>query len=122
MNHNKIKYSYDKELNSLYIYTSKKYAYEESIELNPNVIMDFDNKKTPVAVELLSASKLFKIDKYNFNNIKNLNVLIKINEDIIKLTIILTIHISEESIKQEFDCKCINNLSAPNINTELGII
>lgn len=53
--------------------------------------MDFDVEGTPRAIELLSASKLFNIDKSYFDNIVMLRANIFIDEDIIKLDVNLTI-------------------------------
>ena len=115
----KINYSYDKDVDSLFIYLDEDYNYDESIELTPNIIMDFDVNSYPVAVEILSASILFKIDKESFDNIENIVVHIEIDEDIIKLTVILTIINNDDLI---INSKCINDFKAPIFNTELAIV
>lgn len=122
MNLSKINYSYDSNTDSLFIYVSDDYVYDESVELNANVIMDFDVNGIPRAIELLSASKLFKIDKSYFNNISMLKVNIFINEDIIKLNVNLTVKVHNEFISEIIRGKCINDLNAPNFNNELAIV
>ena len=117
----KINYSYDIETDSLFIYVCEDYVYEMSVEFDACIIMDFDVNGCPRAVELLSASKLFKIDKSYFNNLNMLKVNIFIDEDLIKLNVDLTVNNQEEIINEVVSGKCINNLNAPDFNSVLMI-
>ncbi|MCQ2978057.1 MAG: DUF2283 domain-containing protein [archaeon] len=121
MNFSKINYSYDVNTDSLFVYVSDKYVYDESVELNANVIMDFDVDGIPRAIELLSASKLFKIDKSYFDNISMLKLDIFINEDIIKLNVNLAVKVHGKIINENIVGKCLNDLNAPNFNDGLAI-
>lgn len=119
-NSSKINYSYDEDTDSLFIYAVDDYVYDESVELNANVIMDFDVDGVPRAIELLSASKLFNMDKSYFDNIVMLKVNIFINEDIIKLNVNLAVKVHKKVIHEIVNGKCINDLNAPNFDYNLA--
>ena len=55
-----MKVNYDKEADAAYIYLKKISPGEvkHSIELNKNIILDFDSQKKLVGIEILSASKI----------------------------------------------------------------
>ena len=56
-----MKFEYDKEVDAAYIYLKfpiKDGEVKKTIELNENIIIDFDNKGKLVGVEILNASKV----------------------------------------------------------------
>jgi uncharacterized protein YuzE len=56
-----MKITYDKEVDAAYIYLKHPIAKGESkktIELNDNIILDFDKDKKLIGIEILSASKV----------------------------------------------------------------
>jgi len=58
---NKMKISYDKEVDAAYIYLKhsiEKGEAKKTIELNNNIILDFDKNKKLIGIEVLSASKI----------------------------------------------------------------
>ncbi|MBQ9024986.1 MAG: DUF2283 domain-containing protein [Methanobrevibacter sp.] len=63
---NQVEYDYDYNGDSLFIYCIDSYDYEVSIELDNDVILDFDLMGKPVAFEFLNASKIFNLDKNYF--------------------------------------------------------
>ena len=55
-----MKFEYDKEVDAAYIYienTIKEGEVKKTIELNDNIILDFDSKDKLIGVEILDASK-----------------------------------------------------------------
>ena len=55
-----MRFEYDKEVDAAYIYiedTIKEGEVKKTIELNDNIILDFDNKDKLIGVEILDASK-----------------------------------------------------------------
>jgi len=55
-----MKFEYDKDVDAAYIYienTIKKGEVKKTIELNDNIILDFDSKDKLIGVEILDASK-----------------------------------------------------------------
>ena len=56
-----MKLEYDKEVDAAYIYLKhpiRKEEVKKTIELNDNIIIDFDNKNKLIGIEILDASKL----------------------------------------------------------------
>ncbi len=56
-----MKFEYDKEVDAGYIYVEypiKDGEAKKTIELNENIILDFDNKGKLLGVEILNASKV----------------------------------------------------------------
>ena len=61
----KMKLEYDKEVDAGYIYIVDKIKEGEAvktIELNPNIILDFDKGGKLLGIEVLNASKILKKD------------------------------------------------------------
>ena len=56
-----MKFEYDKEVDAAYIYLEspiKEGAVKKTIELNDNIILDFDKEGKLIGVEVLDASKV----------------------------------------------------------------
>lgn len=56
-----MKLEYDKDVDAAYIYIEypiKEGAVKKTIELNENIVIDFDNKGKLLGVEILNASKV----------------------------------------------------------------
>jgi len=56
-----MKFEYDKEVDAAYIYLKyplKDGEVKNTIELNENIILDFDGSKKLIGVEILDASKV----------------------------------------------------------------
>jgi uncharacterized protein YuzE len=65
---------YDIRSDSLYLYITDKYEYGESIEIEGNVILDFDKNSVPVAIEILNASKFLGVSKFSIKNLITLKL------------------------------------------------
>ena len=107
---NKVTYDYDRKGDSLFIYCVDNYEYEVSLELDNDVILDIDNEGKPVAFEFLNASKVFNLDKINFNNLVKICIHSVITEEVIKLKVQLIVPIHNKT--QTFDM----NRTATNLN------
>jgi len=56
-----MKFEYDKKVDAAYVYLEHPITegqVKQTIELNQNIILDFDNKGKLLGVEILSASKI----------------------------------------------------------------
>ena len=56
-----MKFEYDKEVDAAYVYIEhpiKEGGVKKTIELNENIILDFDNKGKLLGIEILNASKV----------------------------------------------------------------
>lgn len=103
-------YDYDYVGDSLFIYCIDSYEYDVSLELDNDVILDFDINGKPVAFEFLNASKIFNLDKSYFKNLVKINIQSNITEDLISLKVQLLVLVHNKN--QVFDINRItSNLS-----------
>jgi len=100
----KFNFSYDKENDDLFLYNPKSKS-KGSVELG-NVILDFNNKKELVGIEIINASLLIKdlINEQNqkmvkevLENLKECNIDIKIGNNILILKLFLVSNVKEIS-------------------------
>ena len=115
----KIDFDYDRQFDSLFIYCSNEYEYDISLELEDDIVVDFDKNNVPVAFEFLNASKLFNINKNDFSSLVHISIQSNITEDQINLAIHLVAVIRNK--QTDFDKKLVaSNLSnIPNCTSEL---
>ena len=107
---NQVVYDYDYVGDSLFIYCIDSYEYDVSLELDNDVILDFDINGKPVAFEFLNASKIFNLDKSYFKNLVKINIQSNITEDLISLKVQLLVLVHNKN--QVFDINRItSNLS-----------
>ena len=107
---NQVVYDYDYIGDSLFIYCIDSYEYDVSLELDNDVILDFDINGKPVAFEFLNASKIFNLDKSYFKNLVNINIPSNITEDLISLKVQLLVLVHNKN--QVFDInRTTGNLS-----------
>ncbi|MBR5503731.1 MAG: DUF2283 domain-containing protein [Methanobrevibacter sp.] len=118
MNQNKfnLEYSYDIETDSIFIKIINDYDYEESIELEEGIILDFDKNGNPVALEILDLSKLFAVDKSYFNHIDDIRMEVNINHAI-NLKLKFCLSDNDKKCEQNFDTFVKNNVNLPEITT-----
>lgn len=60
-----MKFEYDKEVDAAYIYLQfpiKEGEVKKTLELNPDIILDYDKDSKLIGVEILNASKIVKKD------------------------------------------------------------
>lgn len=93
-----LKYSYDIEVDSIFIKITENYKYQESLELEDGIILDFSEEGIPVALEILDISNLFSVKKDCFNNIENINITIAITNSSISLNLLMELLINNEKI------------------------
>lgn len=104
---NQIVYDYDYKEDSLFIHCVDSYEYNVSIELDNDVILDFDIGGKPVAFEFLNASKIFNLDKSYFRNLFKITIQSNITEDAICLKVQLTVPVHNKN--QIFDVNRITS-------------
>ena len=93
----KLAYDYDRQGDSLFIYSVEKYEYEVSLELDNDVILDIDKDGNPVAFEFLNASKLFHLEKSYFKNLIKITVKSTVTDESIKLTAELVVPVHDKT-------------------------
>ena len=117
MNQNKhfnLEFSYDIDVDSIFINIVDEYDYKESIELEEGIILDFDTYGIPVALEILDVSNLFGIDKVSFENIQDIKMKIKINS-CINLELKMVLLVKDREVKQELDRFIKNDINLPEM-------
>ena len=98
---------YDFENDVLYIYTDEG-EYNESIDLD-DVILDIEKNGKIIGIEILDASKMFKVDKYDLlKNLIKFEAVIKITKDVIKLNMKLEVLKRNKEIVKESTVKGLN--------------
>lgn len=115
-----IEYMYDVKFDVLGIRVNKDYNYSESIEINEGVILDFDTRSTPVAIEILDASKRLKVPKFSLNNIRSISLAIAINEELIKVNLMLGVFIHNKCKEETINAFTANVQGMPDIDTQLA--
>ena len=110
-----LKYSYDIEVDSIHIKVTDDYAYNESLELEEGVILDFSDEGIPVGLEILDISELFSIKKDCFNNIENINVAITITNSSISLNLLIEVINDDVRVNQPFSTITKNIINVPEI-------
>ena len=114
-----VEYTYDYDLDIVNIKVKQDYKYNESIDFDTGVFLDFDDNNFPVNLEMLSASKRLGVEK-EFLIAPNGNVNISINSDLIKLDIYFKKG-SEEHVLHYSDSH-IENLKINDLETEFAIV
>jgi uncharacterized protein YuzE len=93
-----MKQDYDFIADSLLFYINEDYKYKRSIRFNEDIILDFNDKDVPVALELLNASKTFNVKKHFLKQPVGIKMDIFVGEDVIKLIAKFPISIHQKEI------------------------
>ena len=105
-------FDYDIEADALHIY-AKDIKYIESIDLG-DIILDIGENGLIKGIEILNASKNFKLNKYDLKHIKKLTAEIKITPDIIKLKITISVLKRNKEVERFTTAKGLNDISLPS--------
>lgn len=79
----RFKLDYDEFSDVLIIFNTEYWIFKRNFNLNPNISLIFDNENQIVFVEILNASRLFKINKSSLSKIDSLNLKITITDEVI---------------------------------------
>lgn len=122
MNKSIMLFHYDCEEDILFFYSKQNQKYEVSEFITKSVVIDLNENKFPIGLEILDASKLLNTKKYLLKNIKEGEIAIKINEDKIELKLSLTIPIHRKATFIPINVVGDNKSHIPNIQTEVGVV
>lgn len=111
-----LKYSYDIEVDSIHIKITDDYNYQESLELENGIILDFSDEGIPVALEILDISDLFSVDKESFENIENINMSIDITNSSISLNMLMEVLGKNKVLIHPFTTIAKNSINVPEMN------
>lgn len=120
----KMKQDYDASNDSLFIYAAKNHKYKESLEIGTNIILDFDENYIPRAIEILGASGALGIAKNSLKDLSNVDVLVEISEELVRIKAFFTVSNQEKTIGKQLDVKTINDLNLPHLQAhfEMGTV
>ena len=105
------KYDYDLENDSIFFYGSNK-KYMSSTDLD-GIILDISEDNQVMAIEILDASKRFKLSKEDLRNIRYFEALIKVGEENIRLTMKMGISKRDKLIDTGLDALGLNSMNLP---------
>ena len=115
-----LEHKYDIDVDAIFISIKKSYKYNTSIELSNDIILDFDENGTPVALEILNTSNILGVSKSNLEHIKNIQIDVNIDEKSISLTASFDIFADNHEEKLEVSPFTANNIGIPNMETKLA--
>ena len=112
-------YEYYSDNDILDIYRVKDYKYKTSLELEEGVILDIDKDNTPVSLEILDASEIFKIkNKDLLSNIQELDMRIEVTEEVIRVDVDLSFNSTKERTSS-LKSIILNSIKVPVMQTNL---
>lgn len=106
----KSKYFLRKDL--LLVYISKGDDKGKTVKLDENFNLIFDNEGSPLFLEVYNASSVFGANRFSLTRVKDIDITIKVEEDIITVesTFILTLHNKNEIFNFDFEVKNKDNI------------
>ena len=110
------KYMYDNQINALSI-KKEKYSYTYSMDITDEIILDLDENKKVIGLEILNASSILEIDSLYLKEATQVNVDIAVKENCIIIDFIFTI--DNES---KYSTNLINGLFSSNLNCSFAIL
>lgn len=113
--------NYDVQSDILYIHKTIEYNYKESVELGNNLILDFSEDNNPVALEIIDASLFFNVKKYSLQNIKNINLNVHINENIICIKGKFVFPVHNKGLSKSVNEETVNDINMPHMESNFGM-
>lgn len=88
--------------------------------MDVGVLLDFDINNLPIFLEILDASKIFKVPKGSLNNPSSFNMKVCVNEDSIKIDVIMEVVIDYHHENTKLDSLVNNYANIPSMETTLS--
>lgn len=108
-----VKYDYDYENDSLFVYKTGQYNYDFSENLDSHISIDIDDVGRPIAFEILGVSGLFEVNKHALKFINSINARVCINEDNINFRMVINVSMHNKSIDSKVKCLFSNDEGLP---------
>ena len=113
-------YSYDSSFDILVVKVKRDFTYAKTVEMDEGVLLDFDINNLPISLEILDASKIFKVPKGSLNNPSSFNMKVCVNEDSIKIDVIMEVVIDYHHENTKLDSLVNNYANIPSMETTLS--
>ncbi|ADC70061.1 Protein of unknown function DUF2283 [Methanocaldococcus sp. FS406-22] len=115
----KVKIDYDYENDSLLVYKDGRKS-KKTLDLD-DILIDFDENGDVVGIEMLNASKLFNVDKFDLlKNLVKFEAIGKITKDLITLELKLWILRKKKEIVKESTVKGLNTIGIKEGEVVMG--
>jgi len=111
-----ISYRYDVEADAIMIKV-EKYKHSETIELDENILMDFNKKGEFIALEILSASHVLDTNIKSLENIDSVNLIIKVTDYQIFVCAVITLALENHDQIKVTNASTTNDISIPLAET-----
>lgn len=114
-----VDYRYDSSSDVLAVKVKKDFNYGRTVEMDEGVLLDFDVDNVPISLEILDASKRFKVPKYSLRNLFSFNMGVCVNEDSIKIDVTVGVIIHNKQEDTILKSLVNNYANIPNMETAL---
>ena len=116
----KLDYSYDASFDILVVKVKRDFTYAKTVEMDVGVLLDFDINNLPIFLEILDASKIFKVPKGSLNNPSSFNMKVCVNEDSIKIDVRMRLLNEYHHENTKLDSLVNNYANIPNMEATLS--
>ncbi len=113
---------YDSKADILGIKVNHDFSYEETVEMDDGLLLDFDINNVPVSLEVLDASKRFDLSKESLNNIVCFKMDVCVDEKTISINAKIGVLINNVENEQFFKSHAINYGNFPNTSVQLALV
>lgn len=113
-------YSYDSSFDILVVKVKRDFTYAKTVEMDEGVLLDFDINNLPISLEILDASKIFKVPKGSLNNPSSFNMKVCVNEDSIKIDVRMRLLNEYHHENTKLDSLVNNYANIPSMETTLS--
>ena len=113
-------YSYDSSCDVLVVKVKRDFTYAKTVEMDVGVLLDFDINNLPISLEILDASKIFKVPKGSLNNPSSFNMNVCVNEDSIKIDVRMSLLNEYHHENTKLDSLVNNYANIPSMETTLS--
>ena len=113
-------YSYDSSCDVLVVKVKRDFTYAKTVEMDVGVLLDFDINNVPISLEILDASKIFKVPKGSLNNPSSFNMKVCVNEDSIKIDVRMRLLNEYHHENTKLDSLVNNYANIPSMETTLS--
>ena len=122
MNNNsfELDYNYDSSCDVLVVKVKRDFTYAKTVEMDEGVLLDFDINNVPISLEILDASKIFKVPKCSLNNPSSFNMKVCVNEDSIKIDVRMRLLDEYHHENTKLDSLVNNYANIPNMEATLS--
>ena len=115
-------YNYDSSCDVLVVKVKRDFTYAKTVEMDEGVLLDFDINNVPISLEILDASKIFKVPKGSLNNPSSFNMNVCVNEDSIKIDVRMSLLNEYHHENTKLDSLVNNYANIPSMETTLSSV